>query len=74
MNKFGLTHSIHGGREICLKPSDPEIEELILTWRRFESFPNEQEISEFVQEMTPKLFEDFQNMEIDNAIKSRFYL
>jgi len=32
------------------------------------------EIDAFVQEMTPKLFEDFQNMEIDELIKSKFYL
>ena len=74
MKKFGLTHSIHNGKEVCLKPSDPSISELILTWKSFASYPTEQEIQQFVEEMTPILFADFQNMEIDQTQKSEFYL
>lgn len=74
MKKFGLTHSIFNEKEVCLKPSDDSISDLILTWKAFESHPSDQEISQFMEEMTPILFSEFQNMQIEESKKSEFYL
>ena len=74
MIKFGLTHSIHNAKEVCLKPSDVSISEMILTWKTFESVPSDQEIQQFVEEMTPVIFSEFQKMEIDEDKKANFYL
>lgn len=61
---------------VCLKPDSPLINEYIATYR---VFSNEEEallmMSEYINEMTPLLFNDFQNMEnIPLEIRNEFYL
>jgi hypothetical protein len=75
MQKFGLTHSIQNEKDVCLRPIDESIKELISTYRHFENVPSIQEIQEFIDEMTPIIFNDFQNLDISSAdIKSNFFL
>lgn len=75
MQKFGLTHSIQNEKEVCLKPTDESIKELISTYRQFENAPSIQEIQDFIDEMTPILFNDFQNLDVSSEnIKSNFFL
>lgn len=75
MQKFGLTHSILNEKEVCLRPTDESIRELISTYRNFDNIPSAQEIQDFINEMTPIIFDDFQRLDISTSdIKSNFFL
>lgn len=61
---------------VCLKPSSPLIEDYIATYRTFE---NETvaiaEIPDFITEMTPLLFAEFEQMEnVPLEIRQQFEL
>lgn len=75
MQKFGLTYSISNENQVCLRPADESIRELISTYRKFDNIPSEQEIQDFIDEMTPIIFNDFQRLDISTSeIKSNFFL
>jgi hypothetical protein len=80
MIKFTLTSSMVIGDSlevnVCLKPSDSLIENYIATYKNFENLETaEAEIPAFIAEMTPILFEQFQEMEnVAKAIRDRYEL
>lgn len=61
---------------ICLKPSNPLIEDYIATYK---SYPTEQDalddLSSFILEMTPLMFNDFQQSDnVSLKIREQFIL
>jgi len=80
MEIFKLTSSIkiedNGLVNVCLKPENESIKELIATYRTYENIVlAESSLNGYIQEMTPLLFNDFKNMEnISIEIKNNFTL
>jgi hypothetical protein len=80
MIEFILTHSIQvrpdGTVGVCLRPSDTTISDYISTWRNYDDITHaESSLVEFVSEMTPLLYSDFQSMEnVSYSIRSRYSL
>lgn len=80
MEKFTLISTIiieeNLQANVCLKPSNLLIEDYIATYR---SYPTEQDaldnLSDFILEMTPILFDDFQQMDnIPQQLREQFTL
>ncbi len=80
MEIFKLTSSIkvedNGLVNVCLKPENESIKELIATYRTYENISlAENSLNGYIQEMTPLLFNDFKNMEnVSIEIKNNFTL
>jgi len=80
MEIFKLTSSIkvedNGLVNVCLKPENESIKELIATYRTYENISlAESFLNGYIQEMTPLLFNDFKNMEnVSIEIKNNFTL
>lgn len=80
MEIFKLTSSIkvedNGLVNVCLKPENDSIKELIATYRTYENISlAESSLNGYIQEMTPLLFNDFKNMEnVSIEIKNNFTL
>ncbi len=80
MEIFKLTSSIKvedtGLVNVCLKPENESIKELIATYRTYENIDlAESSLNGYIQEMTPLLFNDFKNMEnVSIEIKNNFTL
>jgi hypothetical protein len=80
MEIFKLTSSIkvedNGLVNVCLKPENESIKELIATYRTYENITlAESSLIGYIQEMTPLLFNDFKNMEnVSIEIKNNFTL
>jgi hypothetical protein len=80
MEIFKLTSSIkiedNGLANVCLKPENESIKELIATYRTYENIGlAESSLNGYIQEMTPLLFNDFKNMEnVSIEIKNNFTL
>lgn len=80
MEIFKLTSSIkvedNGLVNVCLKPENESIKELIATYRTYENISlAESSLNGYIQEMTPLLFNDFKNMEnVSIEIKNNFTL
>jgi hypothetical protein len=80
MEIFKLTSSIkvedNGLVNVCLKPENESIKELIATYRTYENITlAESSLNGYIQEMTPLLFNDFKNMEnVSIEIKNNFTL
>lgn len=80
MIEFILTHSIQvrpdGTVGVCLRPTDTTIADYISTWRNYDDITQaESSLTDFVSEMTPLLYSDFQSMEnVSYSIRSRYSL
>lgn len=80
MEIFKLTSYIkvedNGLVNVCLKPENESIKELIATYRTYENISlAESSLNGYIQEMTPLLFNDFKNMEnVSIEIKNNFIL
>ena len=80
MEIFKLTSSIkvedNGLVNVCLKPENESIKELIATYRTYDNITlAESSLNGYIQEMTPLLFNDFKNMEnVSIEIKNNFTL
>jgi hypothetical protein len=80
MIEFILTHSFQlrpdGTVGVCLRPSDATISDYISTWRNYDDITQANaELGDFILEMTPLLYADFQAMEnIPASIKSIYLL
>lgn len=80
MKEFILTHTFEirpdGTVGVCLKPSDLVIADYISTWRNYEDITQANAgLNEFISEMTPLLYNDFQGMEnISSSIRSMYSL
>ncbi len=78
MIEFILTHTFQlrpdGTVGVCLRPSDATIAEYISTWRNYEDITQANtELGNFILEMTPLLYADFQTMEnVPDSIKSLY--
>ena len=78
MIEFILTHTFQlrpdGTVGVCLRPSDATIVEYISTWRNYEDITQANtELGNFILEMTPLLYADFQTMEnVPDSIKSLY--
>jgi len=80
MKTFTLTSSYKltrdGQAEVCLRPSDPQIENYIDTFRVYST---EQEaldnIANFINEQRPLLFDVFQSMDnVPQSVKDQYIL
>ena len=80
MIEFLLTHSFQlrpdGTVGVCLRPSDATIADYISTWRNYEDISQANaELGNFILEMTPLLYADFQAMEnVPVSIKSLYLI
>lgn len=80
MKKFTLTANYEVMRDlqtqVCLKPTDTQIENYIATYKTFESESIAiAETPNFITEMTPILFAEFQQMDnVPQSIRDEFEL
>jgi hypothetical protein len=80
MKKFTLTATYEVMRDlqtqVCLKPTDTQIENYLATYRVYESESIAiAETPNFITEMTPLLFAEFQQMDnVPQSIRDEFEL
>ena len=80
MEIFKLTSQMNiessGSVNVCLRPDHPSINEYIATYRTYESLENaENNLNDYIIEMTPLLYTDFKNMEnISLELRNNFNL